>query len=593
MSKTKLLVIAPYSGLDEIIMNLIEGRDDVTAECYVANLHEAIPLLEKLDVYNYDCIISRGGTATLIDSIVNVPVYDVGLSGLDVLRAVRLAQNFSQNIGIIGYDRITKNMYQLSEILEWNYPIVTITSSEEAEPELQKFREMGISVIVCDVISTAIAPNLGMNAVLVTSGYETVENILNQAIRLTQGYLHNRQELTHLTLAFQNSPYGCTILDTKGNVIQSRYQLNDPDRLLPFIKDHALEIIAASESEFERPYRGGTVSFVLQKRFVQNEQYTYLYARFHERPETRKIDAITQRSAVEENTQNLAYYNSSHYQTNTQDQIERYARSLSPVIIYGEPGTGKDQAAYFLYCKSTYQSSLYYQIDCETATDKNWHYLFTHHDSILMHNKHTIYFRHVNRLPQNIFHRLLATISDTNLEHRNRLIFSFVSEGTSTETNYLHNLLQTMTMNSLTLRLPALRERPDDIPFLCTLYINRLNAKLGKQIIGFDAKAMRAMKTYMWESNLDQFKRIIEELMLVTTTSYISYEATMRQLSQESALWKKDVQHGFQFNLDQPLADINYDIIRQVLKEENNNHSRTAERLGIGRSTLWRMLKSR
>ncbi|MCI9560626.1 hypothetical protein D3Z55_10415 [Clostridiaceae bacterium] len=47
-----------------------------------------------------------------------------------------------------------------------------------------------------------------------------------------------------------------------------------------------------------------------------------------------------------------------------------------------------------------------------------------------------------------------------------------------------------------------------------------------------------------------------------------------------------------QFNLDQSLADITYDIIRQVMREENDNHSRSAQRLGISRSTLWRILKN-
>ncbi|MCI8660239.1 MAG: sigma-54-dependent transcriptional regulator, partial [Lachnospiraceae bacterium] len=49
---------------------------------------------------------------------------------------------------------------------------------------------------------------------------------------------------------------------------------------------------------------------------------------------------------------------------------------------------------------------------------------------------------------------------------------------------------------------------------------------------------------------------------------------------------------GLQFKLEQPLSDINYDIIRQVLREENDNHSQTAKRLGISRSTLWRILKN-
>ena len=111
-------------------------------------------------------------------------------------------------------------------------------------------------------------------------------------------------------------------------------------------------------------------------------------------------------------------------------------------------------------------------------------------------------------------------------------------------------------------------------------------------IIGFDTKASLALKQFPWEGNLHQLQRIIYELMLITSTPYISYENTMRLLHQETALWVAPEQSGYQFDLNQTLDDITYDVVRMVLKEENNNQSRTAQRLGIGRSTLWRILKS-
>ena len=92
----------------------------------------------------------------------------------------------------------------LGEILQYDFPIVTIRSEDEALPRLIELKEQGYSVVVCDVISSQIAPKLGMNAVLITSGYETVESMLNQAIRLTKRYLHNRQELSHLILPEQS-----------------------------------------------------------------------------------------------------------------------------------------------------------------------------------------------------------------------------------------------------------------------------------------------------------------------------------------------------------------------------------------------------
>ena len=590
MDKINLLVIAPYKGMNRIINELLSEREDVTADYYVANLKEVHTLLAELNIFEYDAVISRGGTARLIESLVNLPVYDVGLSALDALRAIRLAQNFNQKMAIIGFENITQTMHTICEVLQWDYPIVTIYHEEEAQPRLLELKTAGYSVVVCDVISSIAAPSLGMNAVLSTSGYETIETALTQAIRLTKGHVRSRQELLHLTLSYQNNPYSCIILDDDGKIISSSLDIKDSNHILPYIKEHLSELRMEEAPEFERPFRGGVLSFLQQQHFLKNKQYFYLYVRFHERTESQRINAIRMRSGIKNENMDFTYYNSSHYQSNTQDLIEKYGRSLSPVILSGEEGTGKDQAAYLIHCCSSYQSSVFYQIDCESATGRNWTYLFTHHESPLMHNKHTLYFRHVNQLSDSTFYKLLSVIMDTNLVQRNRLIFSFVEKKNSPHSHeYMSQLMQ--RTRCLFLRIPALRERPGDIPYLCTHYINQLNTRLGKQIVGFDAKALRALTTFAWETNLAQFQRIIEELMLVTNSSYISFENTMRQLSQESALWTSESAVGYQFNLDQPLEDINYDIARQVLKEENGNHSRTAERLGISRSTLWRMLK--
>lgn len=592
MKKLNILVIAPYKGMDEIVNDLISTRDDVSVDCYVANLEDASSLLQQLDLFHYDAILSRGGTVSLIDSLVNLPVYDIGLSALDALRAIRLAQNFGQEIAVIGFENITKTIALLSEILQYDFPIVTIQSAEEALPKLTELKEKGYSVAVCDVITYQIAPKLGMNAVLVTSGYETVESMLNQAIRLTRRFLHSRQELAHLTLSFQNSPHGCTILDSRGNTVLSSLDRSDPHHILPYLQEHQKELLQEDSSHIERSFHGGILSVWMQRRYLRDEQYDYLYTRFHERHETRKINAIRQLSFSREQKLDFSYYNSSHYQTSTQDQIEKFSRTLSPILISGETGTGKDQAAYFIYCKSAYRTSVYYEIDCETATDKNWSYLLMHHESPLMHNKHTLYFRHVDALPPAVFHRLVSVINDTGLSQRNRLLFSFVSgrQDIRQAQSYMEELAR--AMHCLTLRIPSLRERVNDIPYLCTLYINRLNTSLGKQIISFEPRALAAMQTFLWESNLDQFQRIIHELMVVTNGVHISYENTMRQLRKESALWTCEHSSAFQFNLDQPLSDITYDVIRQVLREENDNHSQTAKRLGISRSTLWRILKN-
>lgn len=591
MEKIKFLVIAPFKGLEEIISDVLTDFPVVSADYYIADLSAAINVLGQVNLLEYDAILSRGGTAKMLSAMVNIPVYDVGISAVDALRSIRLAQNFHQKMAIVGFESINQTMRTICDLLHWDIPIVTIQDESEAIPALQELKDDGVSVVVCDVFVSSCAPTLGLNPVLVTSGYETISNVMEQAVSLTRCYQKNRRLQSRMTLAFQKNPYACTIFDSNNRIIASSLAGNDPLHILSSLQAHVEDSRENEEHQFEVPFKGGSLTVYWEEEFLDGESVLYVYTRYHEQFATRKINAVEQKTSVQGEDLDFTYYNSSHYQTSTQAQIEKYGRTLSPVVLSGELGTGKDRAAYYLYCISPYASSLFYQIDCEIATEKNWNFLLTNHDSPLMHNKHTLYFRHVDALSPNIFHQLLGIIKDSNLAQRNRLIFSFTSKQTSPSGDtYLADLMR--TVSCLKLYLPSLLERAEDIPYLCTYYINRLNAELGRQIIGFDAKALRAMKAFLWEGNLDQFQRVVKELMLITSSSYISYEDTMHLLSQEGALWTRSNSNGFHFNLDQTLDDITYDIIREVLREENDNHTRTADRLGISRSTLWRILKN-
>ena len=141
--------------------------------------------------------------------------------------------------------------------------------------------------------------------------------------------------------------------------------------------------------------------------------------------------------------------------------------------------------------------------------------------------------------------------------------------------------------------MPPLRDRKEDLLNLITLYLSEFQGIYGKPVTGFKNEAMDQLLSYNWPGNMKQLKRVLEELYLQSPSYYISDRQVWEILEKEKRIFDvEDMPHSLPvLDLTQPLSTITRDVVRIVLQQENMNKTKAAERLGIGRSTVWRMLK--
>jgi DNA-binding NtrC family response regulator len=276
--------------------------------------------------------------------------------------------------------------------------------------------------------------------------------------------------------------------------------------------------------------------------------------------------------------------------------IEQYCKTREPVLILGETGTGKDKSASLIYENGPMQDNPFYSIDCALLSEKQFASLLANDNSPLNTVHTTLYLKNMHILSKTQFIRLARYFEHSDLIKRNHLIFSVNPDADSVcDISTIINLLKN-SLSCLTLYLPPLREHVNDIPAIAALYINYLNVELGKQIIGFDAGSLMLLQEYSWPCNINQLCRVIKELVITTEIPYITAAKVESVLRKEKLLAVKDglpaSRGSIPFDLNRTLYEINYDIICTVLADEKMNHSRAARRLGIGRNTLWRMLKA-
>lgn len=600
----KVLGIAPYEGMKTIMQKLAKERNDIDLDVYVGDLNKGVEIARRNFHSNYDVIISRGGTAELIGRSTHIPVIEVSLSVYDILRAIKLAENYADRYAIVGFPGITGSAHLLCDLLQYQIDIFTIHSADEVQDTLKDLKRKGYRMVLCDMIANTTAKRLGLNAILITSGSESIASAFDQAVKLSASYATIKAENRFLGDIIRGENNQTVVLDAGGDVFFTTLDADQLAPVLELLRKELPSVLGNETHKFFKNIDSTLYSFISRRIRFQDQDYAAYYFA------SNSVPLATSKYGIQYSNQQDAedrffnsFYSITSSASNIQATIENLNQSAFPVMLSGEAGSGKEQVARVIYSQSPLRANPLITINCALINDKSWNFITNHYNSPFNDNNNTIYLKEITELPENRRKQLLSIIVDMNLCKRNRILFSCICQpgkALPREAMEFVNLL-----SCVTLHLSPLRERAEEIPTLSSLYLNTLNVSMANQIIGFEPEAMELLQEYDWPYNYTQFKRIINELAMVTTTPYIS-------AAHVSALLEKEQEHivpqqngngagiegssadnaaGFHIDASQTLDEITQEIIRQVLVEMGGNQSAAAKRLGISRTTLWRLLK--
>jgi two-component system, NtrC family, response regulator HydG len=132
-------------------------------------------------------------------------------------------------------------------------------------------------------------------------------------------------------------------------------------------------------------------------------------------------------------------------------------------------------------------------------------------------------------------------------------------------------------LNIISIELPPLRQRGDDVLLLVNFFLAKYVRELGKKPMKFTAKALKSLKDYAWPGNVRELQNLVHRLVI---------------MADEPTIDVPDLPESFRFSatrskgLNRKLEDVERDYILDVFAANDKNMSRTAERLGIDRKTL-------
>jgi DNA-binding NtrC family response regulator len=288
--------------------------------------------------------------------------------------------------------------------------------------------------------------------------------------------------------------------------------------------------------------------------------------------------------------------------------IFSFSRHIAPhyktVTITGETGTGKEVIARVLHSLSPGAQNPFVACNCgglmETLVESD---LFGHKrgaftgavsDKVGLFEaagEGAIFLDEIADLPLPIQPRLLRVLqngefrplgSNRTLKARCRVIAATNKDLAEEVKNrrFREDLFYRIT--PLTISLPPLRERKDDIPLLCRFLLEKLNKKIGKKILGLSRPVQALLLSYDWPGNVRELENVLEQASILATESFIRLSDLPPYIREVQEKKKSEP-----ISLDEVIKG----HIKAVLMKCEGNKSRAAKMLGISRRALFRKIE--
>lgn len=292
------------------------------------------------------------------------------------------------------------------------------------------------------------------------------------------------------------------------------------------------------------------------------------------------------------------------------ETICRIAPTDAPVLILGESGTGKELIAEVVHQNSKRRNKPFVKVnlggipnalfESELFGHKRGAFTDARNDRVgrfeLAHGG-TIFLDEIGDLDRASQVKLLRVLQDRTFEvlgssqtkktdvrivaATNRNLAEMVAEGTFREDLFYR-------INLITVQLPALRERPEDIPLLANFYCDNLKTLYNRPSLRISLEALQWLKTLPFPGNIRQLKNLVERTILVTSKDVLQIEDFQRQLTEAPrSLPKSDLPPVGTMTLE----ELEVEMIKKAMAHHNNKVAKVAKALGLTRSALYRRLE--
>ncbi|MBB6093915.1 propionate catabolism operon transcriptional regulator [Povalibacter uvarum] len=615
--RTMLQELAP-SYRDVASVEILEQGFDA-AVARIRELHAERPI---------DALVAAGSNGAYLRQHLELPVVSVRVGGFDVMRALARARGISSRIALVTHGAVPDEVQLFDELFSLGIEQRSYRSEEEARDCIKELRAKGIEVVVAPGLVVDLAEEAGMHGIFLYST-DAVREALDDALEVARLARIEASKRDRLNTILAHLHDAVVAVDAEEriesvNLAMERLLGQPATQLLGRrLSEVASELtlmptLREQRTEIDELQKVGAQSLIVS-RLPIIEQGTQTGAVL-----TAKDPDAIQRVDRHLRTQRERPSRSVRFRltdllgscapiVRARTLASQFARSDATTLIIGESGTGKELLAQGIHMASARANQPFIALNCaafpESLLESE---LFGYEEGAftgarrggkigLFEAAHTgtIFLDEIGEMPVSLQTRMLRVLQEREVlrigaieptridirviaaTHRN-LEEQIASGGFRRDLYYRLNILR--------LDLPSLRDRLQDLPELAGHVLRRVadrfpTTKLTEDLV---RELVIAGAQYRWPGNVRELENLIERLATVRELpSRMSARDQLRQLIPELFAQEPSAKVP---SLASHREETELQMIERVLAECGGDRRAACEKLGIGRSTLWRKL---
>ncbi len=636
--------ILPYKELTSLIEQS-STEFDLNLKIREGNVEAALPAAIEAEKNGAEIIISRGGTAEIIRKYTKIPVVDIPVSDIDILRILYPLRDQNKSILIVGFRNAVYRCHSIAQVLGLNVKELTIPYETreynfdyikcQAEKLIKQYE---VDTIIGDQTAYVNLQSFCESLYLIKSSKDDVieaigktKNVLSSYNRMLQANVNPvRSVLDFIDDAvISTDDKGIiTIFNRSAEQLFSKSQeltigkrieeLPIEEKHFSSLKKTIIKVLKTNVPEYQELETGTSERCMLNTTpIIIDNRIKGSVSTIKNVSEWKQISCQKHRTCVNGFS---SRYNFNDIVTKDPDfrQIIETAKSFSKtnatILIEGESGVGKELFAQSIHSTSSRSEKPFVAVNCAALPSQLLESeLFGYSEGSFtgaqkggkkglfeLADNGTIFLDEISEIDQNLQVKFLRVLEEKQIMRigGSRVININVQVITATNKPLKQLVLSGdfrsdlyYRINLLKIQIPPLRERKDDIEYLASHFIRVFNIDHSLQIESLSEDVLRLMRNYYWPGNVRELKNIIERIALTIRQGNIKI-SDIKNIASELSEKSDKNKDGIDKNLyDGTLAEIKYRAAYKALHDSNFNKSLAARKLDIDRSTLERLLE--